>query len=103
MWAAPGAARAMPGDGVRVAFSTVCRRVVAVCARAGVRPVLPVYREHFMAGVPGLPVRHRVRRPVPCPNSPRVAAAPRGLGVGRQRTVSPVHIPDGRGRGRRTR
>jgi len=69
--------RVMPGDSVEVAFSTVYMRAGAVCARAGVRPMLPVDCEHIATGVPGRPARHRARRPVPCPNSRRVSAAQR--------------------------
>jgi len=94
----PGAVRVMPGDSVEAAFSTVCRRVRAACARAGVRPVLLVDRGHFMAGVLGRLARHRVRWPVPCPNSRRVAAALRDFTAGRRGVVSRMRISDGRRR-----
>jgi len=99
MWAAPGAVRAVPGDSLEVAFSTVCRRAGAVCRRAGAGPVLPVDRGYFTTGVPGRLGRHRTRWPVPCPNSPRVAAAIRRFMSGGRPAVSPVRIPGGRGRG----
>jgi len=75
MWVTLDAVQVMPGDSVEVALSTVYRRVKAVCKRAGVRPVLLMYREFLVTGVPGRLGRHRTRWPVPCPNSPRVAAA----------------------------
>ena len=75
MWITMDAARVMPGDPVEAAFSTVCGRVLAVCARAGVRPVLPVNREFFTTRVIARLGRKKTRRPVPCPNYPRVDAA----------------------------
>jgi len=75
MWVALDAVRVLPGDSVGASFSTVYRRVRAVCKRAGVRPVLLMYREFPVTGVPGRLARHGTRRPVPCPNSPRAAAA----------------------------
>jgi len=98
MWAAPGAVRAVPGDSIEVAFSTVCRRVRAVCKRAGAGPVLPVDREFFTTGVPGRLGQHGVRWPVPCPNSPRAAAALRKFAAGKAARVLPMRIPGGRGR-----
>jgi len=98
MWAAPGAVRVMPGDSVEVMFSTVYMRVRAVCARACVRPVLLMDRGHFTAGVLGRLAWHRVRWPVPCPNSRRVSAALRDFTAGRRGAVSKMRISDGRGR-----
>jgi len=101
MWVTLGVVRAVPGDSVGVAF-IVCGRAGAVCKRAGVRPVLPVGRGPFTAGVPGRLGRHMVRRPVPCPNSPRAAAAARKFMPGKIPAVSTVRISDGRGREGRT-
>jgi len=98
MWVTPGAVRVMPGDSVEVMFSTVYMRVRAVCARACVRPVLLMDRGHFTAGVLGRLAWHRVRWPVPCPNSRRVAATLREFSAGRRGEVSKMRISDGRGR-----
>jgi len=98
MWAAPGAVRVTPGDGVEVAFSTVYRRVRAVCRRAGVGPALPVDREFFTTGVIGRPGGTGVRWAMLCPNRPRVARPLRGHAARRRRRVSEPGIPGGRGR-----
>jgi len=97
----PPAARRLPKDfcsPVEVAFSTVYRRVRAVCKRAGAGPVLPVNREFFTTGVPGRLGQHGVRWLMPCPNSPRVAAALRKFAAGKAQRALPMRIPGGRGR-----
>jgi len=73
VWAAPGAVRAVPGDSVGAAFSTVYRRVRAVCRRAGVRPTPLVDREFFTTGAVGRPGGTGVRWAMLCPNRPRAA------------------------------
>jgi len=98
MWVTLDAVRVMPGDSLEVTFSTVCRRVRAVCRRAGVRPTLLMGRGSFTTGVPGRLGRHRTRWPVPWPNSPRIAAAIRRFMFGKIPAVSPMRIPGGRGR-----
>jgi len=55
-------------------------------------------RGHFTTGVPGRLARHRVRWPVPCPNSRRVSAALRAFAAGRRGAVSRMRIPGRRGR-----
>ncbi|MDD9808458.1 MAG: hypothetical protein OXU37_08735 [Thaumarchaeota archaeon] len=74
MWLTTGTARAMQGDPVEAAFSTIHRRVMAVCARAGARPALPVDRELLVTGVLTRLGRRKARRFAPCPNYPRMAA-----------------------------
>jgi len=98
MWVTPGAVRVMPGDSVEVAFSTVYRRVRAVCRRAGVGPVLLMDREFFTTGVIGRPGGTGVRWAMLCPNRPRVAKALREYAARRRRRVSEPGISDGRGR-----
>jgi len=89
MWAAPGAVRAVPGDSVEVAFSTVYRRVRAVCRRAGAGPVLPVDREFFTTGAVGRPGGTGVRWAMLCPNRPRVAKPLREHAARRRRVPEP--------------
>jgi len=98
MWAAPGAVRAVPGDSLEVAFSTVCRRAGAVCRRAGAGPVLPVDRGYFTTGVIGRLEGTGVRWAMLCPNRPRVAKPLREHAARRRRCVSEPGIPGGRGR-----
>jgi len=98
MWVTLDAVRVMPGDSVEVAFSTVYRRVRAVCKRVGAGPVLLMDREFFTTGVPGRLGQHGVRWLMPCPNSPRVAAALRKFAAGKAQRVLPMRIPGGRGR-----
>ena len=98
MWITMDAVRAVPGDPVAAAFSTVCGRVLAVCARAGARPVLPVDREFLATGVLARLGRRKTRWPVPCPSYPRVAAALREHAARRRGRVSSMRISDGRGR-----
>jgi len=73
MWAALDAVRVMPGDSVEVAFSTVYRRVRAVCRGAGVRPTPLMDREFFTTGAVGRPGGTGVRWAMLCPNRPRAA------------------------------
>jgi len=91
MWAAPGAVRVVPGDSVEVAFSTVCRRAGAVCARAGPGPL--VGRGPFTAAAIGRPGETGVRRAAPLPNRPRAAASLRGPAAGRSRRALTPKIP----------
>jgi len=88
MWAAPGAVRAVPGDPLEVAFSTVCRRAGAVCRRAGAGPVLPVDRGYFTTCVIGRLEGTGVRWAMLCPNRPRVAKPLREHAARRRRCVS---------------
>ena len=98
MWITMDAVRAVPGDPVEAAFSTVYGYVLAVCARAGVRPVLPVDRELLATRVLERLGRRMTRWLMPCPNYPHVAAALRVYAARRRRRVSATRISDGRGR-----
>ena len=98
MWITMDAVRVMPGDPVEAAFSTVYGRVLAVCARAGVRPVLLMDREFFTTGVLERLGRRKTRWLMPCPNYPRVAAALREHAARSRARVSSMRIPGGRGR-----
>jgi len=98
MWVTLDAVRVMPGDSPEVAFSTVYRRVWAVCKRAGVRPVLLMDREFFTTGVLERLGQHGVRWLMPCPNSPRVPATLRKFAAGKAARVLPMRISYGRGR-----
>jgi len=55
-------------------------------------------REFFTTGVLERLGRHRTRWLMPCPNSPRVAAAIRKFMSGKIPAVSPMRVSDGRGR-----
>ncbi|RNJ72193.1 MAG: hypothetical protein EB824_06190 [Thaumarchaeota archaeon S15] len=73
-------------------------RVREVCARAGVRPTMPVNREFFATSVVGLLYRSDVRWAMLCSNRPRVASALREFSARRRLRVSESRISDGRGR-----
>jgi len=98
MWVTLDAVRAVQGDSMVAAFSTVCRRARAVCARAGARPVLLMDREFFTTGVVGRLEGEGIRWAMPFHSRPRVARALCEYAARGRRRVSAPGISDGRGR-----